>query len=717
MQSFLFEWKKMMYYQKGILILLLCLLCRILVLLVMDVPYDDKLEQNRESYQFYLEQIDGKLDEEKAVFLEEEAEKIAKATSDFQTQYDDINSMTQEEWTKRAESIAKTLENESGFDVIYEQYLYVKEEPEQRYFLYTNGWNSLLANDSLDWFTVILILALTVPVFCQEDESKMDMLLISSYRGSKYNTQKKILVVSLTAMAISIFNSITSYLFYHIKYGLPHGSYPIQSLDFFSTSEKSLTLAEAFLFVSALRVLGCLLFGICIQLLASVLKKYIVTAFSGLVLIIVPYGAGQMNSIMYHLPGPLGLMLATGYLRGTVYDRKDSSQITFQGVENIEFAILLVISGTIGIFSYYVVKKSHTNRWSFKKKIKLSKYGKAVRLLLLWSVLLFTLNSCGKQNITDDIDYNSLDTGIWNTEQYLVYTRYTDGKTQIMCEDKDTGNVFDAIRDPLTSNVEISDLIYCTGSYIYYMKYICNNIGFFGSYQDKVMLMKIDTKDFTEEVVYEENLKSNNDSWIKLESGETDALSFFQSLSKFFVIDNTLYGMEEKSIVSLNLLTGKKMKVIQSPNLKSMAAKNECIFYLNEYSNVVCYQLDSGKESVFDEIAAKSFKLYEGEIYFINLKDFKKLYVYDMDTGKSKKVINEEILFFDFDKKYIFYQSGLDTFEYRIGLDGTDKRLVTDELACTVCDIPEYEYIIYYNYSNEIPVLSKYNRDTLEKLE
>ncbi|MFD1904795.1 hypothetical protein ACFSQ7_13205 [Paenibacillus rhizoplanae] len=62
--------------------------------------------------------------------------------------------------------------NERGYELIYDQYTYIREHPADRYFLYRNGWDGLLSNDTLDLLWVLLVVLLVAPVYCYEYEKQ-----------------------------------------------------------------------------------------------------------------------------------------------------------------------------------------------------------------------------------------------------------------------------------------------------------------------------------------------------------------------------------------------------------------------------------------------------------------------------------------------------------------------------------------------------------------
>lgn len=404
------------------------------------------------------------------------------------------------------------------------------------------------------------------------------------------------------------------------------------------------------------------------------------------------------------------MMMATGYLEGNQYDTGDSNHLVFKAVGNREFWILFLSLFLLLFFCYYLIGKLHTNYWSVKKR----RLRKKLLLLLVCLCLLPITVSCGKGNKTNDLSVYNAESMVGETSEYLVYTQDTESGVQIICEDKKSGKVFSAIKNPFEANSEILDKIYCTKDEIYYLRFNYSTVGFFGQSQDHVSLVKIDAKDFTESVIYEE--KMNSDTVSKEENGyaQENSFDFYNGLSGFYIQDSVFYGIENNEVIMMNLITGKKRTILKSPDLNSISFKQNCIYYINEYSNIVCYNIKRKKKVIYDDIAAKSFQIFKNKLYYVNLKDYGKLYEYDRNTETNRKITDEGVLSFDCDDTYVFYKSSADTYEYRIYRKGNGRKLITKKTSYTEWDIPQYKYMIYVEQSDKGTKLWKIDRKTLK---
>ena len=75
----MYEAKKIMLHQRGLLYITLVLLLGTAWLALSDAPYDSAMEQYRNEYEWYLEKVDGYCTDESSLYLEQEAWRIAEA--------------------------------------------------------------------------------------------------------------------------------------------------------------------------------------------------------------------------------------------------------------------------------------------------------------------------------------------------------------------------------------------------------------------------------------------------------------------------------------------------------------------------------------------------------------------------------------------------------------------------------------------------------------
>ena len=402
MSVFTYELKKIMFFQKGQLYITAFLLISTLWMAVSDTPRNSAMEQYRNEYGWYLEQVEGACTEGTAVFLEQEAAAIAEANStrrNFLEQYYN-GSITKEKYQQENAKLDAVTEN--GFEVIYQQYLYICENRNNRYFLQTNGWNGLFSNQTLDFPLVLAVLLLVTSVFCSEYSCQMDALLLTSREGEK-STRCKLLIVIVSTFLLCALTALIRYTFFGIKYGLPCGNYPMQSSSLFGSSTKELSLLGAYLTITVLRCFGYVFFAVLLLFISALVKKYALTVLLGTGITVIPY-IGLPETVLYRLPIPLPFMLAIDYLIGSVMtaDTLTGEEIAaFQEVSVSELLGILVLSLLIGAAAFLGLVRKNRNCWR-------SSWRKRYRAAVLSLLVAFLLTGCsGKDTPFQQDDMNN----------------------------------------------------------------------------------------------------------------------------------------------------------------------------------------------------------------------------------------------------------------------------------------------------------------------
>lgn len=679
MSLLIYEMKKMFYHQKGLLWIGLFFIFSIMTLIIFDKPENPGIEMHFEEYSYYLNQVDGPYSVETEEFLTAESKRISDANIALQKVYDNYydGHISEREWVAQLKPLEEIVKNEKGFNLIFEQYTYVREDSDSRNFLYTNGWDGLLSNDSLDLLLFILLLVLVTPVFCYEFESKMDPLILTVKKGTRAHAVSKVVLVLLTVTLICLLTSGLKYGFYQLKYGLGSGSYPLQSLAYFGASAKDITLFSTFLWVTAIKVFGYLSFAMLMLFISVCLKKYAVTLFSSTAMILLPYYGFSMESSKYFLPGPLGFMVSTGYFRGSEYVLDPSTEqmiVTFKEISNMTLSILVVITLCISIAMFIVILIRHQNVWSTRKRIH---WLRPVSLMLILIISVTSLVGCttNKNLLNDDI-YNYSTRQSFENEDYRFYVDEMDGP-QVLFEDKKTGEISNLIRDPMPALSRVENNIFGSGSLVYYMKYDFEKSRGLETL-DKFSVIEVDTTTFDERIIFEKNINTERDSFLGLNQvDDADALSFF-AVGSFFLDKQSIYFIDSDQIRRVNRLTGKSNVIISAPLLTSVAFDGQNIYYLTEQYEVAKYDTELDEETIIPDIITTYFILTDTELLFLNRKDEKKIYAMDLKDFTIQKITDKSVLFFTADDQYIFYEDEASLEKYRIGRDGKNDTLISE---------------------------------------
>lgn len=508
-----FEIKKMM--RIGRVALPLYFILSFVMLIFTDVPQHRDMEFYKHAYLQALEPMRGALSDEKEGLLE------AKAS---------------ESGYERSE--------QRGFETLYEQYLYVHENPANRFFLYSNGWAALLTGSVLNVPLVALILLLVTPVLCGEYVCGMESITLAAKRG-RDNTILKLLLIFVTVTLVCAADTVMRFAFCAVKYGLPDGGYPLQSLSAFGTSVKTLTLTDGFLLLNTLRWFGALYLTAVILLLSVLTKKTAPTVFLSAAAVILPY-MGMSASGWYGIPMPLSFLLGTGFLEGSVYttDYRTGEAIpAFWEVGFPKLALLTTISALVCAVFIFVLLRKHRNIWGGGKMPRIH----GISCLLVMCVLL-TVTLCGCSKTDEPAKVPMSTSNSYETDEMRCYIDYV--KNMVFMEDKATGEVTELLRSPLLglSETNVLSVLYGDGKKVYCMLHTLESysgrLTEAAGTVERVCVVEIDTVSFDERVIFERDI-SETRMVLGLEVPGNDEWRFLTIVKGVGVDDDYLYFLSK----------------------------------------------------------------------------------------------------------------------------------------------------------------------------
>lgn len=680
MELFTFELKKMLMKRRGLLLITLFFLFRLGSLVLLDSPANRDLELYREDYRFYLSKVEGPVTRDTAAFLDEIFQKIAEAGVELPKLYNSFydGNLTREELLVQAAPYEERLEHKHGFQLLYDQFIYAREDPERRYLLYDNGWNGLLAKGRLDVMFVSLLLLIITPMLCYEYQCSMDVLNLTTQKGGRRLTMIKLLLAAGVVTILSLLNSTLEYAFYGVRYGLPHGDYPLQSLPCYSGTYKALTLTKAFLWMAASRWFGSLLFAALVLFLSVLIQKYALTLIMSSALLLLPYYAIQNETARCFLPGPLAFLLGTGFLRGAgraadPLPRQESvlfCEITGEVIILLTGAALFLLAVML-----YVIFRRNSAAWNHGRKGGKGRGAVAVLSLLL----LINMTGCADGHRSDagyDI-YNAAHRSRFENERYIVW--FDETAETLLFEDKGTGRRDRLVRDPLLLSSTIGRCIYGNGRYVYYFRNDYNKSGRY-EWIERILLIEVDLETFQERIVYEDVQSSFEQ--VFLGSGintlfdaaaRQGTQAFLEDVWAFFLSGNTLYLLGN-DIRTMDLLTG-RMDTIEGPcPVKgSLAFDGQKIYYTTDRLEVAAYDVQTGETGVIPGLITEFFFLTDHRFLYINRADEYRLYVMDRADGTAYPLTDQPVLQFEVEGKSIVYTGRLDRRAYCINEEEADE--------------------------------------------
>lgn len=675
-----YELKKLLFKRRGLLLIALFFLLRLGTLVLLDTPVNEKLELYREDYTFYLSQTEGLLTEESAALLEEISQKITEAGVEIPRLYNSFydRNIAQEELLSKAAPYEETLSRQNGFELLYEQFIYAREDPERRYLLYDNGWNGLLAGDALDIGFVGLLLLTITPIFCHEYHSGMDVLNLTTRKGAKRLSFAKLFLAVAVVTLLCFLNSALEYGFYALRYGLPHGAYPLQSLPYFAASTKALTLLEAFLWITASRWFGSLLFAALILFLSVLAQKYALTLILSTASLLLPYYAVQNETVRYFLPGPLAFLLGTGFLRGTETVAGPFMQrevVLFREITGGMLSLLISAALLLLAVMLYVIFRKTSAAWQGSWKGG-KRRGAAALLSLLF---LMVMTGCAAEGSgTEYAIYNISHRDQFENERYAVWFDW-EAET-LLFEDKKTGGRERLVRDPLQLSSTIGRCVYGNGRYVYYFRNDYNRAGRYEGLE-RISLVEVDTTTFQERIVYE----STQGSLDRVFGGSgvnslfeattrQGARTYLEDVWAFFIGGDTLYLLGNE-VRTIDLKTG-RMGTLDGPcpAKGSLAFDGRILYYTTDRLMVETYDTETGEAGTIPGLITEFFFLTDTQFIYINRADEYRLYAMDREDGTATRLTDRPVLQFDVEGESVCYTDRFTRKTYRIDTDGQNER-------------------------------------------
>lgn len=607
-----YELKKLLVGRTGWLLLLVLVIAELGAMLLFTKPYDSVLETNRTVYESYLAEVEGPLTEEKRSFLETEMERLNSVHEELEQLKQDYYSgrVTDEVYRETFDLLSAEDAKYTGFSKLYSQYIFVRESVD-RSFLYTGGWEVLLADQAPDYLFLLVLIVLLTPIFCEEYSCRMHEILLTQKRSAKYQVAAKVSVAMSLALALTVLFQLADLVYCAARFGLPNGSFTLQSLYSFGAAAKQMTLWQAFWLQFALKAAGYLYAAMVILFLAVVLKKFALTLMASIaILLLPPLTTGGADSFL-SVPGPWALTVGSIYLNG------GENELSW-----VQIGILLVISGIFVLLMLYGIRRQNAN-WQLKRK----SFRKIAYLLC---VLPMLLTGCGENKPA--VVYNRSQANHYETDVYSI----TAGFEGTTITEKTTGNCYTFPLSPLEGEiVTCGNTIYGEGDTVWYLRTTTHHpsAGWDTIHTD-CDLVKLNLTTMEETVVYQWN--EDWDWFFGLLDRCSPAPASF-SVELLFIHKRQLYYVDtsQSTLNRMHLITGEHEVILNEMYSQDVAYDGTNLYYLDSYNRLVIHDLTTSDKRAIEEVVAKDFLLAQDGIYFHNRRDNSKTYYWDDIEGNS----------------------------------------------------------------------------------
>ncbi len=712
MKILFYEFDKTVIKNKGIFLILLAVILKLITLGLEEKETNAFLYENRAQYLTIVNSYSGKITDTLSAKIEDDYGQVNQASDkllELRKRYNN-GEVSENEYRQKSRELEKLINNKELFLNFYSQFVYAREKPEERYLLYSDGWNALLSRERLDWAFVLLIVVFAASIYGREYDAEMRSLLISTKKGDKPLIRAKSVSIFMTVILLSLLSSALEYVFFQVKYGLPHGDFPLQSLSYFQDSSARLSLNQTFLAISAYRLYGLVLLAAITMLISVLTQKMIAALTGGLMSVIIPYALPVSESIKYLLPTPLGFILGQGYFRGTkMGELSQADQTVFQAISpRLQFWMIL------GWFLALILMLALISRkFGYAGPSRKSTQSTAAILLIL--VCFSGCAAPGAAPSRLETNFNM----IVDNQSAVVGDKLVTLFPTFLFEDLRTHQIGPVILDPFLDREFIDRSITSV--------YSMNGKLYYATKTDtQINITQLDLKSWQSKVIYTEDLPAdpsllNNDLEVHSWFAGKDTLPFFIHGNDLFILSDS--GLLQK----IRLPNGRKETLITNVYGQCVAFNGEKIYYINNLYELRVYDLASGKDEPLGDIRAVYRLILRGDkLYYPNLDKEGRVYALDLKTNQQQEVLKTPADEFFCDDNYIYFKNPDDHFYlYRADLEtGTPELLVPVSNSGFYGQVLEGYPAIYYwltvrtdtGYDTEIYRINK-ETWTYEKVE
>jgi hypothetical protein len=656
----------------------------------MSANININVEENKDVFLYYENILTGIPTQEKEDFLNSEYERINNAPIELEklTLRLKQGDISNDEYAEKVNILDELLSRKDGFNAVYNQYSTIKKS-DNRYFLYANGWNPLLTSKDPKIILTLFLLIVIVPVLCYEYSSEFNNILVTTKYGREKIVLAKLIFSCIVSVSAIVLTAIIECVVCSIKYGLPMPNYPLQSLDFYATSNWDLSLLQSFFTLLVFRIFGFLLITLLILFFSVFTKKSISTLaiMSGIVFI--PIFLPLQEDIKSRLPLPYGLITGVGFIKGNEFA---GESLIYKALSLTEIVLLIsVFTAIIIVLIYLIIKKFLNYKIRFPRKII------AVMLIPL---IFFT--SCNNKNISD-IDFNmGIDSRYAYYNGEIFYFDIVENNFHLVRKNEQNGKVSRCILNPFLSYENSHIISIYQYKNLLYTSYFSN---------DSIFISEICLDNFKEKVLLEYNFET---SYELLQTAENEEFHHFTLLLSGYIFANekNIFLYSGTSIYSINKIT-KSFKKIQDNCMGNISFDGENIYYLNNKYQIEIYSLKSKQVNTLPEIRTNYFYLNKGKIAFLNMNILDEVGIFEI--AKNKVVDTAKIpadIKFVYEDTSIFFSNLEDNQKlYRYDFSDNSSVKIADESSYEVISFYESESVYIPVIENEFSELKAYNKN------
>lgn len=683
MALFVAELRKLMSKSFGLLLVVLMLILKIAYLGFEDSKTNTYILDNKTDYLTIVNRYTGKVTQDVSDQIEAENALVLRADSELRRLRLDYNDglITTDKFQHDLPVLEKLSNNKELFLYFYSNYLTAKSEHDTRFILFSEGWDRFFSSVRLDWFSSLVIIIFAAMVFGKEYEADMQRLHISTTKGDAKLVIAKILVLFSVILVIGLLSFLSEFLFFNMRYGLPNGTFPYQSLTTFQNSSLPLTLFQATLLTFFLRLFGFFILGI-ITISISISSQSVTPALiGGLSLVALPFVLPVSNSSKVFLPSPYSLIIATPFLYASndpLMERNTFSIIT--QLSNHHLAGILAFWFVVTFFLLLYIKRKYGYIRYLPNKSKSSLF-----ICLLIIPLLF---GCAKPGLEerDELTINFSNDLLYSySDPYVVSLFPT-----LMLEDTSNASLSQINRDPFL-NKEFVDK-HVGGIFI------DNDVLFYSiTTNDYGQIRSVNLSNWDDQELYtrypQQQVSIINDDL------EIHTWSQGKSFLPFIIFDNKIFLLNEEELIMINIGDSKEVPIIKKISQPGgLAFKDGKFYYINKNNELRTYSLlDKSDQPLLGLKAMYQLLIRDNLLYFQNLDRGLTLFSLNLDSNEIRQVLNADIGHYGCDDSYVYFSNLSDNgFLYRADLISGEQTLIAPIAYVSNIQVLEGKPYLYF---------------------
>lgn len=564
------EMKKLYVKQSGLILTIILIIGEIIFVNFLYPKRFFTSEFTEHQFYEYEKIFSGELTPEKEAAILAEQESIIDARNVENTIENKLRLgeyVSEDEFAAEYEKNHKVTKRKEAFDIIFQQYSYALESPQKRYM--TAGDYGGLGSDLPDILLLTFVIMMTAGSFLNEESSNVITFVRISKNGKKKTLSGKIFSLLIFILFGQIFRTLFE-LFTMISRGnFQELAYPVQSIEYFQNCIYNLSIMQAFLAISALRLLGYLFIASLVMLLSVTLRKALFTVFIPSAVCLLQQFAFNPATPAYYIP--TGFLRAVGFFRGNSISKNDSGEsITLFGEISLSHIITMIIITLVFIAVSVVVAYAYYN-------VKPGKFNRKPAVIVSVLFLCVMLSGCSQKQ-TPNIVYNFCEGSFFaqNEDFYFIQNN-----NKITAFSKDSSMELDVLRDAFISdNQEKTFMLYDDN--LYHIDYYSRG---------SVYKFSLDT--FSNDIAVPAVKSTQGFLGVKLRKERPIGFR----IDGIFTNGDSIYYIYFSSRQVYTMKNGNYVQVLEDNFLDyNLSFDGEKIYYINSLMQLKCYDTKTGEE-------------------------------------------------------------------------------------------------------------------------